>query len=135
MALSFAAGWLVLARTVTAHTATALLAIGVAGALAAGAALVAARMLRRRPWSARFAAAFLVLTVGTCGLASFFIAARIAWLSHPLPDLPLHIVLVILAITGIGALYGFLAIAGFLILPLGLPLIVLFATILARTPR
>ena len=49
--------------------------------------------------------------------------------------MPIRISLIILAISGAGALYNVLAVAAPLITPLGLPLIVLFAWVIARNPR
>jgi len=50
-------------------------------------------------------------------------------------ELPLHIVFLVLLIISTGALYGFLAIAAPLILPLGLPLIAAVAALIAYRPR
>jgi hypothetical protein len=135
LALCYLAGWLALERALTARVGTAMIYIGVAAMLSAAAALLASRLLAGRPWSARFAAALLALVVGTTGLASLFMTVELAWTTHPLPDLPLHVVFLIIAFIGIGALYGFLAIAGHLILPLGLPIVALFALLIARPPR
>jgi hypothetical protein len=135
MALAFAAGWIGLGRDFSARTLSAALTIAVAAALAAVLALIAARLLARKPWSARFAAALILLVAGSGGLASLFIGVETAWATHPMAELPLHIVLLILLIVSTGALYGFLAIAAPLILPLGLPLIAAFAVLMARRPR
>src|SRR5688572_29920217 len=61
LALAFAAGWIGLGRNFTARTLSAALTIAVAAALAAGLALLAARVLAQKPWSARFAAALILL--------------------------------------------------------------------------
>jgi hypothetical protein len=135
MALAFAAGWIGLGRDFSARTLSAALSIAVAAALAAALALIAARLLARKPWSARFAAALILLVAGSGGLASLFIGIETAWATHPMAELPLHIVLLILLIVSTGALYGFLAIAAPLILPLGLPLIAAFAVLMAHRPR
>ena len=135
MALAFAAGWIGLGRDFSARTLSAALTIAVAAALAAALALTAARLLAQKPWSARFAAALILLVAGSGGLASLFIGIETAWATHPLTELPLHIALLILLIISTGALYGFLALAAPLILPLGLPLIAAFAALIAHRPR
>lgn len=135
MALCFAAGWLFLGRAFTGRTLTACFYVAVASTLAAAAALVAARILARRHWSARFAAAVILLVVGVGGLTPIFMAMQMAWAFHDLSELPLHIFVLVLALMGAAALYNFLAIAGLLILPLGLPAIALFAVLIARTTR
>jgi hypothetical protein len=132
---SFLIGWVSLGRAVTDRTLAACAYLAVAGAIAAGVAMIAAHLLRRRPWSARFAAALVVLTAGTVGLAASFIGAQLAWGFHDLTELPVHIVLLILAIQAASALYGFLAIAGHIILPLGVPLTAAFALFIARPTR
>jgi hypothetical protein len=132
---SFLAGWLLLDRAITGRTLTAFLCIAVAGAISAALAVIAAHMLRRRPWSARFAAVLIVLTAGTVGLAATFIAAPMAWGFHDLTALPIRVVLLVLAIQTVSALYGFLAIAGLLMLPLALPLTAAFALFIARPSR
>lgn len=135
MAMSFIAGWLALDRAFTGRVLTAAIYIGVAGMLSAAAALATGFILRRKPWSARFAAALLLLTAGTGGLAALQAGVRTAWIQHALPELPIEIALLILAINIAAALYGFLAIAAPLILPLGLPLIVMSAFLIARASR
>jgi len=82
-------------RAFTARTLLALGFIAAAGALSAAAALVATHLLASRPWTARFAAALFCLTAGAVGLTSLFLAIEVAWASHPLAELPLHIVLLI----------------------------------------
>jgi hypothetical protein len=131
MAASFVTGWLALERPLTPSTAKAACFIAMAAALAAGGALPAVAWLRRRPWSARFAAAFAILTVGTVAGASLLIAVERIFVSHPLGEAPLEIVLLVLAIVGAGSLYAFLSIAAYLMLPLGLPIIVATALLVA----
>jgi hypothetical protein len=135
MAAVFAATWVWLGRDFTARTFTATLYIAVAAAIASATAALAARLLRRSPWSARIAAVLILLISGTAALASLFLAVETAWATHPMSELPMGIALLILAIIGAGALYGFLAIAGPLILPLGLPLVAVSAWLIARRPR
>jgi len=54
---------------------------------------------------------------------------------HRLSEIPIRISLIILAVSGAGALYNVLAIAAPVIMPLGLPLIALFAWLIAKSPR
>jgi hypothetical protein len=134
MAASFMAGWLALDRPLTSSAAKAAGFIGLAAALAAGGALLTVAWLRRRPWSARFAAALAILTGGTVAGASLLIAVERILVSHPLGEAPLEIVLLVVAIVAAGSLYAFLSIAAYLMLPLGLPII--FATaLLVAGPR
>jgi hypothetical protein len=56
-------------------------------------------------------------------------------IQHDFVELPLEIALAILALNVAAALYGFLALAAPLILPLGAPLIALFAFLIARPAR
>jgi hypothetical protein len=132
MASSFAALWLGLGRAGTTEMALASLVIAIASAVSCGLALLAGRLLRRRPWSARFAAALILLITGTAALTSASIGAHLAWTTHPLPELSPKLVLVILAASSVAALYGFLSIPAFLILPLGLPLILATAAWIAQ---
>jgi hypothetical protein len=132
---SFLVGWLLLDRAITGRTLTAFLCIAAAGAVSAALAVIAAHLLRRRPWSARFAAVLIVLTAGTVGLAAMFMAAPMAWGFHHLTDLSIRIVLLVLAIQAASALYGFLTVAGPLMLPLWIPLTAAFALFIARPPR
>jgi hypothetical protein len=114
-------------------TATAFFAI--AGTLSAGAALVAVRLLRRRPWSARMAAALFLLLTGSPGLAALFMSLLNLLTRHDILQVPIKISLLILGISGAGALYNILAIAAPMMLPLALPLVALFALAIARKPR
>ncbi len=135
IASSYAIAWFALDRAFTARTLLALGFIAAAGALSAAAVLVATHLLASRPWTARFAAALFCLTAGAVGLTSLFLAIEVAWASHPPAELPLHIVLLIVANIGLAALYNFLALAGFLFLPLGLAFIAAFAWAIAWPPR
>ena len=135
MALSLLAGWLFVGRAVTASSLTALAYLAAAGTMAAALALAANWLLKRRPWTARLAAALFLLIAGTVGLASFLIGIETAMDTHDLGDVPLRTVLVILALTSAATLYNFLAVAGFLMLPLGAPIMVLFALAIAGMPR
>ena len=132
MAASYLAGWLALGRALTERSATAAGWIGLAAAISCAAACFACRALRRAPWTARFAAAFVLLVCGTAAWSAVFFAVTTAFAHHPLGELPLRIVLLILAILGAGSLYGFLSIAAWLMLPLGLPFILVAAALAAR---
>lgn len=135
IALSFTLGWLALDRAFTPHTMTAAAYFALAGTLSAGAALVAMRLFARHPWSARMAAALVCLLAGTAGFASVFMMLEDVLTFHDLTEVPIPIVILILAISSAGALYNVLAIAAPLILPLGLPMIALFAILIAQNPR
>jgi hypothetical protein len=62
-------------------------------------------------------------------------ALQVVLTYHRLSEIPIKIAILILGISGAGALYNVLAIAAPLILPLGLPLVLVFAALLARGPR
>ena len=134
MALAFTMAWIALGRVVTPRALAAGLTIAVASGASAAVALLAARLLARRGWSARFAAASLMLISGTAVLTAGLIGAHTAWTTHPLLELSPKLVLIIVALSSVGSLYSFLAIAGFLILPLGVPLIFLAAALVANQP-
>ena len=106
-----------------------------AGTIAAAAALVAGWLFARRPWSARFAAVTLCLSVGTTGLAALFLMLQLVLPHHRLSEIPIGISIIILAISGAGEAYNVFSIAAPLILPVGLPAIVLFALLIAGRPR
>jgi hypothetical protein len=134
MAASLIIGWMALGRAVADRQAMAAVFVGIAGFISCIAAELAVRRLRRPGRAAQFAAAIVALTVGTISGASFLLGIERAWASHPLLELPPKIVFMILTIVGAGSLYTFMSIAAWLILPLGLPIIVLTAFLLAR-PR
>jgi hypothetical protein len=135
MGLGYIAGWMALDRAVTDRTLAAAATIAGAAALCALLALAASYVLRRRPWSARFAASLVLLLGGTVGFASVAAGTHLAWAQHALLELPLHITVLILAIQIAAALYGFLALAAPLVLPFALPLVAAFAVLIARHPR
>ncbi len=108
---------------------------GLAAALSAGVTIFANRLLARRPWSARFAAALFLLLLGTAGLSTFFMTLEDTLTSHQRYRFTILFKLWIFAVSGVGELYNVLAIAARLLLPLGLPLTVLFAILIARKPR
>jgi hypothetical protein len=133
MAVAFAASSLWLERPLAGRTIEAVVVIGLAAALAAAIALLADRRLRRRAATARFAAAFILLLGGTSGLSAAIVGAQMAFAFHPLGEVPLHIAILIVALMGATALYYFLAIAAWLLMPLGLPLTLVISLLIART--
>ena len=68
MASSFSAGWVLLDRAFTGRTLVAAVHIGAAAAIVAALALLA--MLRPRRWPTRFAVSIVLLSAGTCAVAS-----------------------------------------------------------------
>lgn len=133
--LSYALGWLFLERAFTPRMLTATLYFAVAGTLSAGAGLIGAHLLSKRRESARIAVVAICLVAGTTGFAALFLTLDIVLTHHRLSEIPIRVSLIILGISGAGALYNLLAIAAPLILPLGVPVIALFAVLIARTPR
>lgn len=99
------------------------------------AALAAAWLLRKRPWSARFAAALLALLAGTPVVTTLLIAVTSLLSHHRVTEIPIRFTLLILATASALALYNILTIAARLMLPVGLPLTVLLALLIARRPR
>jgi hypothetical protein len=109
-----------------------------AGAACAGwgAAWFLARWGTRRPGSARFAAAAIILTVLTVGFDAFFLflnysAYFIQWWPTPFT---LHWFFNLIT-TGGGVTFFFIALGLPLLLPLGLPVLFGAAFILSRPPR
>ena len=112
-----------------------MLYFALAGTLAAGAGLIGVRFLWKRPESVRIAAALICLIAGTAGFATLIFTFDIVFAHHRLSEIPIRMTLIILAISGAGTVYSMLAIAAPIILPLGVPLIALFAVLIARRPR
>ena len=136
IALSYALGWLFLERAFTPRVLGATVYLALAGMLSAGAALVAAKLLAGRSWSARLAAAASCLLIGTVGLASVMMTLEMVLTHHRLTEIPIRVSVVILGISGAGAfLPSVLTIAAPIILPLRVPLIAFFAVLIARAPR
>jgi hypothetical protein len=119
--------------TPRALTATAF--IFTAGTISAAACLAFLHLLRRSPWSARYAAALLCLLGGTGGLTSVFMAFQIGLHSYAIREVRLPLAFFLAGLVGAGAIYEFLSIAGVLMLPLALPLAFALAGLLARRPR
>ena len=135
IALSYALGWLFLERAFTPRMLTATLYFAIAGTLSAGAGLIGAKLLSKRRGSARIAAVLICLVAGTAGFATLFFTLDIVLTHHRLSEIPIRISLLILGISGAGTVYGLLATAAPIILPLGVPVIALFTVLIARTPR
>lgn len=135
MGLILLAGMLALGRPFTEASAAAASLIAIAAAISGGVAALAARWLGRRVWTARFAALLLILMVGTAGLTAFFLTIHMVWRAGHLTEVPLHVIGWILATLGAASLYYVLAITGHFLLPLGLPLIVVVALVLAGRRR
>ena len=135
IATSYALAWLFLERAFTPRVLTASLYFAIAGTLSAGAGLIAARLLAKRRGNARIAAVLICLVAGTAGFATLFFTLDIVLTHHRLSEIPIRISLIILGISGAGTMYNMLAVAAPIIVPLGLPMIVLFALLIARTPR
>ena len=127
--------WLFLDRSFTSRVLTATLYFALAGTLSAGAGLIGAQFLSKRRESARIAAVLVCLVAGTTGLAVLFFTLDVVLTRHSLSEFPIHVSLIILGISGAGTTYSMLSIAAPIILPLGLPVIALFAVLIARTPR
>jgi hypothetical protein len=107
----------------------------IAGTVSAGVGLIAAHLLSKRRGNARIAAVLICLVAGTAGFATLFFTLDIVLTHHRLSEIPIRISLIILGISGAGTMYTMLAVAAPIIVPLGLPMIVLFALLIARTPR
>jgi hypothetical protein len=135
IAISYLLAWLFLERAFTQRVLTATFYFAVAGTLSAGAALAGVHLFSKRRLSARFAAALICLLAGTAGFAILFFTLDIVLSHHRLSELPIRISLIILGISGAGTAYSMLALAAPIILPLGIPLIAIFAFVIARRPR
>ena len=127
IASSYGLAWLLLERAFTSRAWTAVAFVGGASAVSAMVASAVLPFLARRPWTARVAAAFIVLSVGTVGLTSLLLGISTASAFHPLRGLPVGSLLIVIALNARAALYNVLSLAGYLLLPLGLPATVAFA--------
>jgi hypothetical protein len=128
MGIGLLASLIALGRPLTGSSIAAVLSVAIAAGVSAASALVSARLLRSRPWTARYACSLLLLIGGTGALSALIVATEMAWRYGHLAHAPPHVIHLILANLGVVALYYFLSIVGPLVLPLGLPLI-------AGTPR
>lgn len=134
-ALCFLGGWLLVGRPLSSRSVTVTLYIAASATLSSGAALHLMGRFRRRPWTARFAAALFVLLAGPAVLSSFFMAVQEGLHSPTLTEVPLRLAFLLAGLLGAGAIYTFLAVAGPLMLPLGLPLALLLAAVMSRSGR
>lgn len=135
MALCFAAGWFLVDRGFTVRSSYALSFLAVSGTVSAGVAEAAARILARAAWSARFAAAFIILAAGTVALASIIMMIQVVFTHHDMREVPVAMAVRIMAINSAAAFHNMLALAAPLMLPLALPLVVVFAGIIAGRAR
>jgi CBS domain containing-hemolysin-like protein len=130
MAAALALPWMSLGRAATPRLAAAVLLFGICGAAAALATSALMRRMARSPFTARYAAALVALLLGTAGLMCSVMTVGAAG-EHLFEGLPPKTIGLIFAYTVAASLYNFLAVAGWLLLPLGLPVIVIFAGLLA----
>jgi hypothetical protein len=135
IALTLLGANLLIGRHFTPRLLIATIDFAVAGALAAAAALAAAWLFSARPWSARASAVAICLTAGTAGFAVLFLMLELVLPHHRLDEIPFRIALLILAISSAGETFNVLTIAARLILPVGLPAIVVFTLLIAGRPR
>lgn len=135
MGLCFNAAWLLLDRALTGDTLIATFYLTAAGTISAGLALTLVARLHRRPWTSRFAAAFVILAAGTGALTAFFIMTQTVTASHDLTEMPVRVALLVMSLSTATALYNFLTMAGLAVLPFALPLIVAFAYLIAHDAR
>lgn len=135
MAICLILAWLILGRALTRDTVTATVFLATAATVSAGFALAATGWLRTRGWSARFAAALVLLAAGTLGFTSLLMMLHTVVRAHDLTDVPVAVAVAVAAISTVAALHNFLTLAGLAILPLALPVILAFAVLLARDPR
>ena len=135
MGLCLAGAWRLVDRPLTGGTLLASLFLAAAATISAGVALAIAARLRRLPWSARFAAAFVPLAGGTLGLTAFFMMMHMVTAGHDLTEVPVRVLVAIMVINTAAALHHFLSLAGLAMLPFALPVIVAFAALVARDAR
>jgi hypothetical protein len=132
IAVAFAVPWLVLDRGADGNFAVASLSFAGGGAMAAAAALVLLRWMSRRSPALRFAAAFATLLLGTALAASVLMMLQAVFARHELDGIPLRFAPLVFAISGAGALYNVISVASRLMLPLGLPVTLAVAALMAR---
>ncbi len=132
---AYALSWTALERAWTPDAIAATAILTAAGILAAIAALWLMRRLDTANRFTRFAGALLVLLAATAAIASFgLFAERLIYAERPPFDMWLHQVWWILSIAA-SAVFLFLALAGRIMLPFGVPLAFLFAALIAARPR
>lgn len=135
LALVHVASWAAMERAITFWVFVAALFIGIAAALSAFVADWIAERIRCRPFGSRFAAAIVVLVSGTVGLASLFMAIEAVLFGAVLHGVPLRYLPIATLFAYVSQVYTFLCIAGFLLMPLGFPLILAAATLIAGRAR
>lgn len=102
-----------------------------AGTLAAGLARIAAAIQARRQWSARFAAALVLLAAAPPLVLSLVMGVQTLTRFHDISEIPPHIAALIIVILGGGSLYGLLSTALREMVPLALPAMLVFAWLIA----
>lgn len=135
MAMCFAGAWLLLDRALTRDALLAALFLAAAGTISAGLAFGVGAKLRHLAWTARFSAAWVLLSAGTLGFTAVFMMVHTVLGHHDLSEVPVRMVFAIMVISTAAALHNFLTLAGLAILPFALPVIVAFAALVARDSR
>ncbi len=131
---TYALSWSVLERAWTLNSLKATAIMTAAGLLAGIAALWSMRALGAADRFTRFAAALLVLPAATTGFAAIgLFAERLIYAERVPFDAWLQPVLWIISLA-LSAGFFFLAVAGLIMLPLGVLLMVLFAVLFAVRP-
>ena len=97
-------------------------------------ARTAAALQAKRRGSTRFAAALLLLAAVPPLVLSLVMGVQTLSTFHDLSEIPPHIAMLIIAILGAGALYGLLSTALREMVPLALPLMLVFAWLIALAP-
>ena len=131
---AFATVWLGLERAWTDKATTAFTIVASSGALAGLAAAAAGWLLAPYSFAIRFTAAFACLVLGTAAFASFALFLRALWTTAMPGDSLAHMIFFAITLAA-GSAFSFLTLAAPLVLLPGLPLILLFAALLARRPR
>lgn len=132
---SYALSWSVLERAWTPDALAATAIMTAAGILAGIAALWLMHRLDAADGFTRFAAALLVLPAATAAFASIgLFAERLIYAEHAPFGMWLHQVWWLIGLAA-SAAFLFLAIAGRIMLPLGVILMVLFAVLFAARPE
>jgi hypothetical protein len=72
---------------------------------------------------------------GTAGFSILFLMLELVLPHHRLGEIPFRIALIILAISSAAETFNLLTIASRFILPVGLPLTILFTVLIAGRPR
>ena len=135
MTASFAVPWLQIGRPASERFALACTFLLVGATLAGLLTGAVLGLLRRRAASAQLAAALLGLFGGTSSLTCFLLFLEdIGWGDIPWSLEPGHLAFWTL-IQAASAIYAYLTVMGWLLLPAGVPLTFLFAYLLMRSAR